>query len=151
MKAGERLSEVKHENLTDNKGRQWRVSVTGYDNQAGFCDLTGIDLMGICDGTLQKLAGDPIALVDVFYAVVHPQAMENKVDDNEFADGIGGDCIQAGLDVLMTELTIFSQPRRNRVCTGLGGAEASEAKAINQAMSSRRQHWKTWTEGTNQA
>ena len=47
---------------TDNKGRQWRVSVTVATIKR-VRDLTGIDLMGICDGTLvAKLAGDPIAL-----------------------------------------------------------------------------------------
>lgn len=137
---------------TDNKGRQWRVSVTVATIKR-VRDLTGIDLMGICDGTLvAKLAGDPIALVDVLYAVVHPQAMENKVDDNEFADGIGGDCIQAGLDALMTELIdFFPAPKKSVFARVWEGLKQVEAKAVNQAMSKVETTLENLMEGTNQA
>jgi hypothetical protein len=78
--------------------------------------------------------------------------MENKVDDNEFADGIGGDCIQAGLDVLMTELIdFFPAPKKSVFARVWEGLKQVEAKAINQAMSKVETTLENLTEGTNQA
>lgn len=100
----------------DKAGGEWVVEIT-VATVKRVKGLAGVDLLAIGDeaeNLLQRLATDPVALVDVLYAVCHPQITERGLDGDGFADLFSGDSIEAAAAALLEELIGFFQNPRDR-------------------------------------
>ena len=98
----------------DNKGREWVVEVTVAAVKR-VRSLTGVDLLDIESGALlRSLLGDPIALVDVLYAVCQPAAAEIGVDDGDFGEALAGDAVASATDALIEGLVGFFPSPKDR-------------------------------------
>jgi len=102
----------------DNAGREWTVEV----NVAALKrvkSLSGVDLLGVLDGTLiERLIRDPVLLCDVVYAVCKPQADERSVSDEEFGRAMAGNSIEHATGALLEELVSFCPSPRDRANLG---------------------------------
>jgi len=102
----------------DNAGREWTVEV----NVAALKrvkSLTGVDLLGVLDGTLiERLIRDPVLLCDAVYAVCKPQADERSVTDEDFGRAMAGDAIEHATGALLEELVSFCPSPRDRANLG---------------------------------
>lgn len=102
----------------DNAGREWTVEL----NVAALKrvkSLTGVDLLGVLDGTLvERLIRDPVLLCDVVYAVCKPQADERSVTDEDFGRAMAGDAIEHATEALLEELVSFCPSPRDRANLG---------------------------------
>lgn len=102
----------------DNAGRTWTVgvNVSAIKRVRG---LTGVDLLGIADGSLiRELATDPVKLCDVIYAVCQPEAEMQGVSDEDFGRAMAGDAIEQATEALMQELLNFCPSPKDRVNLG---------------------------------
>ncbi|MCL4742280.1 MAG: hypothetical protein KJZ54_08760 [Phycisphaerales bacterium] len=102
----------------DNAGREWTVEV----NVAALKrvkSLSGVDLLGVLDGTLiERLVRDPVLLCDAVYAVCKPQADERSVTDEDFGRAMAGDAIEHATEALLEELVGFCPSPRDRANLG---------------------------------
>ena len=102
----------------DNAGREWTVEI----NVAALKrvkSLSGVDLLGVLDGTLvERLIRDPVLLCDVVYAVCKPQADERSVTDEDFGRAMAGDAIEQATEALLEELVGFCPSPRDRANLG---------------------------------
>ncbi len=98
----------------DTESREWQIAV----NVASIKrvrDLAGVDLLAIVEGTLlERLAADPVMLVDVIYALCKPQSDQRQVTDEQFGQAMAGDAIEQATAGLLEELTDFFPNRRDR-------------------------------------
>lgn len=81
--------------FTDSQKRQWVMAPTIGDIKR-IRDLAGVDMFKIAEGNPPKIADlidDPMAFVDVLFALVKPQADEQGVSDEQFAAGLDGDAM----------------------------------------------------------
>lgn len=100
--------------FTDNQGREWMVDIN-VTSIKRVRALTGVDLLDIkSEQTLQPLLGDPIALVDLVWAVCKNQAQELGVSDEGFGEALAGDAIAAATNALIEGLVGFSPSPRER-------------------------------------
>ena len=115
----------------DNAGRSWTVTVN-VDAVKRVRSLLSVNLLEVLDGKLiERLAGDPVLLCDVLYALVKPEADERKVTDEEFGRSMAGDAIEQGTTALLEELVdFFPQARRRLLAKALEKLKAWEAKAL---------------------
>lgn len=99
--------------FTDEKGRAWSVVVT-VDTVRRVRQLAGVDLMQVIKGPLlEELAGDPVKLVDVLFAICKPQADANKVTDQDFGESLAGDSIDTATMALLGAIAdFFPSPTR---------------------------------------
>ena len=102
----------------DNAGREWTVEI----NVAALKrvkSLTGVDLLGVLDGTLiERLIRDPVLLCDAVYAICKPQADERSVTDEDFGRAMAGDAIEHATEALLEELVSFCPSPRDRANLG---------------------------------
>jgi len=102
----------------DNAGREWTVEI----NVAALKrvkSLTGVDLLGVLDGTLiERLIRDPVLLCDVVYAICKSQADERSVTDEDFGRAMAGDAIERATEALLEELVSFCPSPRDRANLG---------------------------------
>lgn len=109
--------------FTDTNGRTWSVAL----NIAAVKrvrDLAGVDLLapagqaaGADDAgetVITRLAGDPVLLCDVVYAVCKPEADAADIRDEDFGRAMAGDAIDAATRALLEELADFFPNRRDR-------------------------------------
>ena len=115
----------------DSKGRAWEVeiNVTAIKRVK---DLLGVDLMDALDGKLiERLAGDPVLLVDAVYCLCKDQADRESVSDEDFGRAMAGDAIERASEAFLEELVAsFPQPRRGLLAKALGKLKTLEATAI---------------------
>jgi len=98
----------------DNAGRLWTVTVDVNAIKRARA-IAGIDLMTIIEGqVLERLARDPIALVDTIYAVCKPEADAKGVTDEMFGAAMVGDVIEAAGMALLEELVRFFPNQKDR-------------------------------------
>lgn len=97
----------------DNAGRTWEISVN-VDAikrvRALLKDDAGVpvNLLSAVEGhLLEKLASDPILLVDLVYVLCQPAADRLGVTDEDFGRSMAGDAIDAATVAMMEELTDF--------------------------------------------
>ena len=99
----------------DNEGRRWDLALS-VDAVKRVKALTEIDLLEAVDGKLlERLAGDPVLLCDVIYAVCKPQADQSNITDEQFGRAMAGDAIDAATTALLEELVGFFPSRRRAV------------------------------------
>ena len=97
--------------FTDNTGRTWTLSVT-VGTIKRVRALCGVDLANIITmesgktpnvGLLERLAADPVLLVDVLFAVCKPEADAKGITDEEFGRAMAGDAIELAATALRRE------------------------------------------------
>ena len=106
----------------DIQGRVWTFSIT-VGTMKRVRALCGVDLYKVIEidpdnkekGLLERLAEDPVLLVDVLYSVCKPQADELGVSDVEFGDAMAGDAIENATNALLDELVDFFPEARRKV------------------------------------
>lgn len=108
-------------NFTDAKGRSWSLSVTVQTLRQvrARCDINLTDIILLRPGErpdtslLERLANDPILLVDVLYAILEDEAEARQVDEKMFGEAMAGDAIEAATAALLDEvIAFFPQAKR---------------------------------------
>ena len=123
--------------FTDEKGRTWSVVVT-VDTVRRVRQLAGVDLMLVLKGTLlEELAGDPVKLVDVLFAICKPQADAAKVTDQDFAEGLAGDSIDHATMALLGGIADFFPGPTRRLLRQLIDAGRANQEKIGALMEHR--------------
>ena len=103
------------QSFTDNAGRTWTLALT-YGSAKRVKGLLGddVDLLALEQGDpplLTRLGTDVMLLCDVIFALLKPQADEQGVSDEQWAETMGGDAIMAAQDGLYEEIISFFQSR----------------------------------------
>ena len=81
-------------------------------------------------GLLDRLASDPVLLVDVLYAVCKPEADAQNVSDEDFGRAMAGDAIEHATTALLDEvIDFFPQAKRKVFNKILGASRRFEAKS----------------------
>lgn len=109
--------------FTDNTGRTWTLSVTvGMIKRVRA--LCGVDLANIITMEsgktpqvvlLERLASDPVLLVDVLFAVCKPEADAKGITDEEFGRAMAGDAIELAATALLDEIIDFFPEAKRKV------------------------------------
>ena len=99
---------------TDNLDRAWmlEINVTAIKKVKA---LTGVDLYKLLDNRfegLNQLLRDPIALVDVLFALCQAQAAEKSIADEEFGRGLAGQALGDAGEAFLEELLDFFPERK---------------------------------------
>ncbi|MBO4708502.1 MAG: hypothetical protein J5727_01840, partial [Kiritimatiellae bacterium] len=88
--------------FTDNKDRVWEVELN-IRQMKRVRDILGIDLVNVIsankDGsvstdTLERVANDPILLVDILWVLCEGQAKPAGVTDEDFGSSLAGESIE---------------------------------------------------------
>ncbi|HUU90102.1 MAG TPA: hypothetical protein VM238_02710 [Phycisphaerae bacterium] len=123
----------------DNAGRTWTVAVTinAVKRVKGLLDVDLTDLMDGDPPLLTRLDTDIVLLCDVIFALVKPQADEQGVTDEAFAEALGGDAIIAAHDALLEELADFFRSLRRTDVTKAVEKQIAMVRAAVQAAEAR--------------
>ena len=101
--------------FTDNKDRVWEVELN-IRQMKRVRDTLGIDLVNVIqagrDGavatdTLDRVANDPILLVDILWVLCEGQAKAAGVTDDDFGSSLAGDSIADATRAFLDELVDF--------------------------------------------
>ena len=101
--------------FTDTKGRVWDVELN-VRQMKRVRDVLGIDLVNVIqagkDGavatdTLDRVANDPILLVDILWVLCEGQAKAAGVTDDDFGSSLAGDSISDATRAFLDELVDF--------------------------------------------
>jgi hypothetical protein len=123
--------------FTDSAGRPWSV-VVNVSVVKRVKSMLGIDLLSIGDGDLwQRLATDPVCLVDTLFVICKPEAEAAGVTDEQFGAGLVGDVIDAATKALLEEIAdFFPQARRGLLRKAMQKTE--QLQALTMAEANRR-------------
>lgn len=121
--------------FTDNAGRSWTVNInnTSIKEVREFLD---INLLEVLEGDLlNRLAFDPITLVDIIYVLCKEQADKNNISDKDFGRAMAGDSIAQATQAFMEALAAYfpQLEKRTLLKTALKKIAADEKKIIDQA------------------
>ncbi|OQA81990.1 MAG: hypothetical protein BWY31_03488 [Lentisphaerae bacterium ADurb.Bin242] len=109
--------------FTDNTGRAWTVAVN-VGTIKRVRALCGVDLAGIITmepgmnpkaDLLERLATDPVLLVDVLYAVCKEEADGKNISGEDFGRAMAGDAIELATAVLLDEIIDFFPEAKRKV------------------------------------
>ncbi len=101
--------------FTDTKDRVWEVELN-VRQMKRVRDILGIDLVNVIqagkDGavatdTLDRVANDPILLVDILWVLCEGQAKAAGVTDDDFGSSLAGDSIADATRAFLDELVDF--------------------------------------------
>ena len=101
--------------FTDTKERAWEVELN-VRQMKRVRDVLGIDLVNVIqagrDGTvatdtLDRVANDPILLVDILWGLCEGQAKAAGVTDDDFGSSLAGDSIADATRAFLDELVDF--------------------------------------------
>ena len=101
--------------FTDNKGRVWEVSLN-IRQMKRVRDVLGVDLVnvisatkdgGVSTDTLERVANDPILLVDILWVLCENQAKETNVTDEDFGSSLAGESVEEATRAFLDELVDF--------------------------------------------
>jgi len=101
--------------FTDTKGRTWDIELN-VRQMKRVRDILGIDLVNIIstgkDGavatdTLDRVANDPILLVDILWVLCEGQAKSAGVTDEDFGSSLAGESIAEATRAFLDELVDF--------------------------------------------
>ncbi|GAA4447064.1 hypothetical protein [Novipirellula rosea] len=99
----------------DRRGRVWIVDI---DNTTlrRVKALTDVRLLDAIDGDLiTQISSDPLLLGDVLFAICKPQADQQDVDDEAFAEGLAGDAIDEACKAVVDALVAYFPESRRRL------------------------------------
>ena len=101
--------------FTDTKERVWEVELN-VRQMKRVRDVLGIDLVNVIqagkDGavatdTIDRVANDPILLVDILWVLCEGQAKPAGVTDDDFGSSLAGDSIEEATRAFLDELVDF--------------------------------------------
>jgi hypothetical protein len=122
------------QSFRDNEGRMWLVAVDVAAVKRARA-LAGFDLVGVLDrrDDIDRLARDPVMLVDVLYAVCKPEADARGVSDEAFGTAMAGDALEHAAQALIEAIVSFSPNPRVRAIhmMALEKARAAQARALD--------------------
>ena len=109
--------------FTDNNGRTWiiAVNVGSLKRVRALCNVDLANIITIEPGKtpnvdlLERLASDPVLLVDVLYAVCKPEADAKNVSDEDFGRAMAGDAIELATSALLDEIIDFFPEAKRRM------------------------------------
>ncbi|MDD4890608.1 MAG: hypothetical protein PHU85_11855 [Phycisphaerae bacterium] len=97
----------------DSQGREWLLNV----NTATVKTVRAardVDLLDTTGEVYERLADDPVLLVDVLWLLCQEQAHKVGLSDAQFGEGLVGDAIEEATAALMGAIADFT-PSRKRV------------------------------------
>lgn len=107
--------------FTDNTGRAWTlvVNVATVKRVRALCGVDLNSVIEVEDGKpsaklLERLASDPVLLVDVLYAVCKPECDRLGVSDEDFGSAMAGDSVDAATQALLDEVIDFFPEAKRR-------------------------------------
>ena len=118
----------------DNAGRSWSVCIN-VDAIKRVRKLLDVNLLEIAGGQLiEQLAGDPVLLCNVLYAVLKPEADAQKISDEDFGRAMAGDAIEHATTAFLEELVDFFPSGRRRVLAkALGKLQTLQSRLLTLA------------------
>lgn len=118
--------------FADSKGREWilAVNVGAIKRVRAAAD---IDLADLTQATMDRLADDPCLLVDVLWVLVEKDAVQRKVEQEDFGESLVGDPIEAAVNALLEAITLFF-PERRRFLLQRTLAKIDSARKKGEAM-----------------
>ena len=101
--------------FTDNQERTWSLSVNVniLRRVKALCGVMLTDLVVLEPGKkptmelLERLANDPVLLVDVLYATIKPEADARGISDESFGAAMVGDVLETAVTALLEEVIAF--------------------------------------------
>ena len=101
--------------FTDNQERTWSLSVNvnTLRRVKALCGVMLTDLVVLEPGKkptmelLERLANDPVLLVDVIYAAIKPEADARGISDESFGAAMVGDVLETAVTALLEEVIAF--------------------------------------------
>ena len=99
----------------DNKGRTWEIALNVWQMKR-LRDTLGIDLVNVigtsADGSVKvdlidRIANDPVLLVDILWVLCEGQAKAAGVTDDDFGSSLAGDSISDATRAFLDELVDF--------------------------------------------
>lgn len=101
--------------FTDNQERTWSLSVNvnTLRRVKALCGVMLTDLVVLEPGKkptmelLERLANDPVLLVDVLYAAIKPEADVRGISDESFGAAMVGDVLETAVTALLEEVIAF--------------------------------------------
>jgi len=137
----------------DALGREWSFSITVIEVKR-LRELIQVDLLDFAsekaDQMFNRLATDPVLLVDLMSILLTDQIQQLGLDERGFALGLVGEGLDNAMGALIREVANFSGPHRgklilaawNQVTTGLKAATAIAEKRLAEmdveAMATKR-------------
>lgn len=126
----------------DTTGRTWEliVNVSTIKRVRGLCDVNIIDIITVDENNkpnadlLERLASDPVLLVDVLYAVCKPECDIKNVNDEQFGVAMSGDVIEKATQALLEEIVDFFPEAKRRVFQKVLQTTQRFATAANQKL-----------------
>jgi hypothetical protein len=128
----------------DSAGRYWSVRVdVGAVKRVR--SALGVDLMQVAErknaeggrepGVLERLASDPVLLVDAIYVLCRDQAEAHGVSDEEFGAAMAGDALDHAVQAMLGAIVdFFPNPRERAALKRLLEAAAQEAERVRDRM-----------------
>lgn len=102
----------------DTAGRDWEIAVN-VGSIKRTRDLVKVNLYEVVEvkmALLQRLSTDYEMLANVLFALCKPEADKRGVTDEDFGSSLSGDCLWAGFNALLDDLTdFFPDPRQRMV------------------------------------
>ena len=102
----------------DNKDREWLVEINigTIKRVRKLIDVDILDCVKEKDSLIDRMALDPVLLVDILYGVCEPQATEAKVSDEQFGEAMAGDVIGYATSAFLEALVdFFHGARKNYI------------------------------------
>ena len=134
--------------FSDNKDRVWEVELN-IRQMKRVRDTLGIDLINVIsankDGsvstdTLERVANDPILLVDILWVLCEGQAKPAGVTDEDFGSSLAGESIEEATRAFLDELVDFFPGARRlflKKAVGLARRWSDEtARTLKEALES---------------
>ena len=120
--------------FTDASGRTWELTVV-VSAVKRVRDLLGVDLMDVASGDLlERLADDPVLLVDVLYVLCKPQADAKSITDEDFGRAMVGGVLDEAASALMKELLdFFPSAQRARALGKMARKLEAQQAAVAEA------------------
>jgi hypothetical protein len=119
--------------FTDNQNRKWHVTLSVATVKA-LRDRINLDLLSTDETqkpAFERLAGDPVLMVDALWVLVEPQAQTQGVTDVEFGSSLGGDSIEDATNAFLEALAeFFPRQRRAVMLKALGKLRELEKASL---------------------
>lgn len=120
--------------FTDAERRQWvvHIDVNALRRVRDRLDLNLMDIVG--GPTLDRVAEDPVLLVDILYVLCEPAAAERGVSVEAFGESLRGDVLDAAVTALLEALADFCPSQKGRLLRQLvEKGKAFEAQMLEAA------------------